>query len=65
MPPPDETKISEQKAQEISSKYQKIPTKYEYKNQNSGWWYLVKADLPVDTPIDEITDEIKKLVEFI
>lgn len=62
---PDETKISEQKAQEISSKYQKIPTKYEYKNQNSGWWYLVKADLPVDTPIDEITDEIKKLVEFI
>ena len=55
---PDETEVSEPMNQKISSKY-------EYKDQNSGWWYLVKADVPVDTPIDEITDEINNLVKFI
>lgn len=61
---PDETKISDEaKISELMN--QEISSKYEYKNQNSGWWYLVKADLPVDTPIDEITDEINKLVESI
>ena len=54
---PDETKISDPINQNMLSK--------EYKAQNSGWWYLVNANMPINTPINEIADEIREICSFV
>ena len=54
---PDETKISDPINQNMLSK--------EYKAQNSGWWYLVNANMPINTPINEIADEIREIYSFV
>lgn len=54
---PDETKISDPINLNMLSK--------EYKAQNSGWWYLVNANMPINTPINEIADEIREICSFV